>query len=339
MWAVHNLTRFKTDRTFARDADGAEIFVVAVRATLAIGSDGAVVVAENQQDVCLAPSHFGEPESSSLRYDADLVRTKPGTDVVLHALAHSADERPVPFVDVGFRVGPMVKKLRVVGDRVWERSSRGVSPGSPLPFITMPICYERAWGGKLPQSEARDPGNPVGVGRCAVPGEAVPNCELVEDPIQSPSHDGPPAGFGPIACHWLSRSRFAGTFDDAWKRERRPLVPRDFSDAYFRCAPLDQQIDGFLQGGEEVVLFGLSPEGLLRFRLPRISIGFSTRISGGIEHHRGELHTVVIEPEQQRLVMVWQTALPCHNTLYSLEETVVFEKERLRSEPGDPTLI
>jgi hypothetical protein len=37
--------------------------------------------------------------------------------------------------------------------------------------------------------------------------------------------------------------------------------------------------------------------------------------------------------------MVWQTALPCHNTLYSLEETVVFEKERLRSEPGDPTLI
>ena len=84
MWAVTNQTKFKADRAVARSAAGAEIWIVAVRATFSVSLDGRVTVADDQDDVCLAPKYFGEPGGSSLRYDLDLVRTKPGTDVVLH---------------------------------------------------------------------------------------------------------------------------------------------------------------------------------------------------------------------------------------------------------------
>jgi hypothetical protein len=46
-------------------------------------------------------------------------------------------------------------------------------------------------------------------------------------------------------------------------------------------------------------------------------------------HHSPNLHTVIIEPDEQRLIMVWNIALPCHHTLYTLEKTIVFEKEQL----------
>lgn len=335
MWAIDNQTEFKVDRTFARDPSGAEIWIVAVRGTFSIQDDGAVVSAKEQQEVCLAPVFFGSAGSSSLRYEVDLVRTKPGTDVVVHAHAHAPGRRPMPFVDVGFRVGPVTKGLRIVGDRVWQKKLLGVGASAPKPFIVKPIRYEGAWGGRLPKGEAMHPENPVGVGRSANPGDPIPNCELLGTPIDSPHYSGMPAGFGPIPCNWAPRAKLAGTYDDRWKQHRRPLVPEDFQDSYFRCAPLDQQVDGFLRGGEEVRLLNLSAEGFLSFQLPRITLGFSTRIAGDAVDHRGRLHTVIIEPEERRLIMVWQSALPCHHTLYSLEGTVVFAKKRLFAEPGE----
>lgn len=237
----------------------------------------------------------------------------------------------MPFVDVSWWVGPLAKHLRIVGDRTWEKGLLGFSTSEPQPFIDMPISYERALGGLLTDEEnsLRDQENSVGIGRLPITGKPVPNCEYPGEPVRHPKVKIRPAGFGPIPCDWQSRSKLAGTYDDAWQKGRQPLLPRDFQDAYYRCAPVDQQVNGFLQGGEEVVLRNLSPEGLLRFRLPRISLGFITRIDGGTTHHRGQLYTVIIEPEEHRLIMVWQTALPCHHTLYTLKETVVIEKKHL----------
>lgn len=332
MWAVTNKTRFNVARAFARDAQGAEVWIVVVRATFSIASDGPdaqVAVASEQHDVCLSPQYFGEPGRTSLRYDLDVVRTKPGTDVVLHAHAHAPGGQPARTVDVGVAVGPMVKRLRVVGDRVWRKGWRAVSPSDPEPFVSLPIRYEQAWGGQLTDSDARDQFNPVGVGADDTPGAPVPNIEYLDHPIESSRGTSSPAGFGPIPCDWQPRRKLAGTYDETWQRERQPLVPADFQDAYFRCAPTDQQVDGFLRGGEDVVLHNLTPTGLLRFRLPRVSLGFRTRFGRRAIHHRGQLHTVIIEPEERRFTMVWQSALPCHHTLYELQDTLIVEKQRV----------
>ncbi len=105
-----------------------------------------------------------------------------------------------------------------------------------------------------------------------------------------------------------------------------PLVPEDFDDCYHQCAPDDQQAQGHLEGGEPVELRNLTPEGLLRFQLPRVPLGFMTRLAGESRHHHGTLHTVVVEPDCRRLLMLWYTEVPCHHTLYTLEGTRVVEK-------------
>ncbi len=329
MWAINNRTRFEAGRAFARDADGAEIWIVALRATFSFDREGRVSIAENQQRVCVAPIYFNAPTDSSLRYDMDIVRSKPGTDIIVHAHAHTPDGKPAPHVDVAWTVGPLSKALRVFGDRVWELRSSTLMPSEPTPFVKFPIRYEHAWGGWMPQGDVRDSMNPVGVGRVAAPGKPVPNCEHPDNPIRSSLYKGHPAGFGPIPYHWQPRVALAGTYDDTWKRTRQPLIPNDFQDAYLRCAPVDQQVNGFLTGGEDVVLRNLTPDGIVRFRLPRIGLGFTTRIGGENVHHAHAMHTVIIEPEDRQIILVWQTSLPCHHTLYTLEETTIFEKELL----------
>jgi hypothetical protein len=49
---------------------------------------------------------------------------------------------------------------------------------------------------------------------------------------------------------------------------------------------------------------------LLRFELPRIYLTFTTHIRSRQEEHRAHLATVLLLPEEKRLAMVWQTALP-----------------------------
>ncbi|MBK9259433.1 MAG: DUF2169 domain-containing protein [Polyangiaceae bacterium] len=329
MWTIDNQTPFEAERAFVRDCDGVEVWLVAVRATFLFDAHGQLTIAPEQQKVCTAPVFFDDPGCSSLQYESDLQRTKLGTDIILNASAHAPSDKPVSFVDAGWTVGPLNKGLRVFGDRIWERRVGGLCPSAPLPFRTMPIRYERAWGGPLPQGIGRSPENPAGMGRDALPGKPVPNCTFIDDPIATPRYEGRPAGFGPIACHWRPRVSLAGTYDDNWKQTRLPLVPADFQNAYFQCAPADQQVAGFLTGGERVLLKNLTPEGLVSFHLPRIALGFRTEIGGRVVHHERALHSVIIEPDERRLVMVWHTALSCHHTLYTLKRTIVFQKRNL----------
>ena len=53
MWAIDNQTPFAVDRSFVRDRDGAEIWLVAVRGTFDIGPAGKCSLAEIQDDVAL----------------------------------------------------------------------------------------------------------------------------------------------------------------------------------------------------------------------------------------------------------------------------------------------
>uniref|UniRef100_UPI003A9571EC DUF2169 domain-containing protein n=1 Tax=Marinomonas gallaica TaxID=1806667 RepID=UPI003A9571EC len=62
---------------------------------------------------------------------------------------------------------------------------------------------------------------------------------------------------------------------------RWPKLPLDFDFAYWNAAPKDQQID-YPQGGEDVVLIGLHPQGTLRFKLPVPDIKLLLRLEAGV---------------------------------------------------------
>jgi hypothetical protein len=328
VWALDNATPFAAERGFARNRDGAEVWLVAVKGTFSIAPDGGWSVAEKQEPVLLAPKYLKEPGRSSLRYEADLILTKPTTDVLLHGSAHAPRGEPSPQVLVTLSVGPILKTLRVTGDRSWTDARSDKRLTDPAPFVRMPLSYERAVGGVGPEGNVREARNPVGTGFVTprarhADGTRAPNVEHVAG-----DRTTEPAGFGPLARDWSPRLERAGTYDAAWMERRRPLVPADFEDRFFQAAPDDQQTPRHLVGGEPVDLVNLTPEGTWRFRLPRIAIGATMSFRGRGEHQSFKLHTVILEPDLRRVLMVWHMALECRYSVYDIRSCRVFLKER-----------
>jgi hypothetical protein len=118
-----------------------------------------------------------------------------------------------------------------------------------------------------------------------------------------------PAGFGPIDPAWMPRLALAGTYDAHWSRTKSPLLPDDFDPAYASSSPTDQRPPTPLVGGEEVELVNMTPEGALLFTLPRLSLEFTSRFGPRREPHPSRLASVIIEPDERRLCMVWQSTL------------------------------
>jgi hypothetical protein len=122
----------------------------------------------------------------------------------------------------------------------------------------------------------------------------------------------------------------AGTYDDKWAKERQPLLALDFDERFYQCAPPDQQTKGFLVGGELIELINMTPSGRLSFRLPRVTFGFKTDFEDGTSmSHRANLHTVIVEPDVPRIMVVWHTQLPCHHKVLKLKTTNVTLKRRV----------
>jgi hypothetical protein len=287
------------------------------------------------------PEYNGEPGKSSIKYESDLILTKKTTDVIVVGHAYAPNGRPVEDLDVGFRVGPVQKVLRVFGDRTWT----GFGPSAPRPFVKMPLVYERAFGGVDKKSEHPERDwewrNPVGTGfavkKANLADVPLPNIEYPDKPFRSWDDRHAPAGFGAICSHWQPRAGFAGKYDDKWMKERQPLLPADFNDHFFQCAPTDQQAPEFLRGGEPVALLNLTQGGNLKFFLPRVSLGFETHFYTGASeiHKMRQFHTVIVEPDFPRISLVWHTALPCHFRVHKLDRTIVTLKRRIGDRPEE----
>jgi hypothetical protein len=335
MWQLDNRTPFAAERAWVRDRDGAEVWLVAVKATFDIQPDGTTTVAKEQPPVLRMPVHHGEPALSSIKYEADLVLTKHTTDIIVVGHAHAPAGQAVTHLDCGFKVGPVQKLLRVYGERRWGRFGAGEAQH----FGRVPLLYERAYGG----ADARAGGdasqwevrNPVGMGLYLAAEHAreqpLPQIEDPQQPITSWDDRHPPAGFGAIASHWQPRAAFAGTYGEEWQKTRAPLLAADMDDRFYQCAPPDQQAPQFLRGGEPVILQNLSALGRIAFSLPKLYFGFETRfLDGSREQHPNKaLHTVILEPDFPRVSLVWHTALPCHFKVHKLDRTLITLKTDL----------
>jgi len=295
-------------------------------------------VADEQLEVCLTPKYSGEPVKSSLLYDSDFARAKVTTDIILNGSAYVPHGKAKSEVVVTLRVGELTKSLIVKGDRYWMAGLIGITLGAPAAFTKMPIIYERAFGGAVrspsePNEYAWDPRNPIGTGfaskRTDLLGQRAHNVFSTGHGASSGERNREPAGFGAIPSHWSPRVKMAGTCDAKWQAERSPLLPYDLDDRFYQCAPTDQQYPQFLKGGERVELTNLTRDGHLAFDLPRVILGFQTDFGGTRINHRANLHTVILEPDFPRVVMVWHTALPCHQNVLKLRKTRIFEKTLL----------
>jgi hypothetical protein len=328
MWDVVNHTPFAADGSWWRDRNGIHTWLVGVKATYDILPNGSVSLSETQPAPLLAPVYFGEDGLSSLRYDTEIAPPKPTTDILLNATAHAPGGRPSTRFRAGFRLGPVYKVVEIHGIRAWVEGAFGLTVSSAAPVASLPVRYESAYGGydatdHDPARQALEPRNPVGTGiaadRSRLVGQRVP-C------ISYPGKDfadAIPAGLGAIPDHWSPRRELQGTYDEAWQKSRRPLLAKDWSPESLQAAPADQRPPVHLRGGEPVELSNLHLSGHLSFALPMVELRFTTRIDLREESHSGILSSVIIEPDDARLILIWTTSISCPTDPDFLEETVV----------------
>lgn len=310
--------------------------VVIIKGSFDTGdSDKGAMVSEKQAEICLEDVYWGEPGKFSLKYETDTAISKPGTDVVLIGKARS-QRGQVKQLDVNLSVGALRKTVRVFGNRYWERSATGWSMTEPEPFESLPLVYEYAYGGTDPWQEQDDPPstymlNPVGQGFAgkkshqATDKIPLPNLELPDQLISDIRQQPKPAGFGFVARNWEPRSLMMGTYDEAWEKQRNPLLPADFNPASYAAASQGLSADHHFSGGETVSIDNVSPNGQINFQLPQRRIKVVSYINQSRVEHEPLMDTVVIEPHRNRVMISWRIAIRCHWNLSMIEWIKVLE--------------
>lgn len=333
---IDNRTAFTADALHLVDEEFRPLLTLIVKASLDILPGGSLARSAESLPLELG-GQFQYPEAegeSSYRYEPEAAPYKLATDVVL--LAHAYAPGPgTARMDIRFRVGPVAKSAHVWGDRTWFRSLGIVRMSRPAVFTSLPITYERAFGG-WDRSAGKsvycyEPRNPVGQGFHALPSThqeaaALPNIEDPTHPIVRPHDTPPPAGFGFVSPNWQPRARLAGTFDAAWSKHRCPLLPTDFDRRHFNAASPGLVAPGYLRGNEEVQACGLSPEPTLRFCLPGIPAPTAV-IHLQRQHDQApplRLDTVIVDLDARRLVMLWRATVPLDDGPHALRG-VLFE--------------
>jgi hypothetical protein len=337
---------------FADDEPMRRRGMVVAKATLRIGEAGEVTLdrddplpilrADQQTELGLLP-----------RDDLPL----PGDDfqVITLGQARAPEGASVPSMRVELAVGEVRRQLWVYGDRWWQQDG---TPTRPQPFSAMPLTWERAFGGTCeveldreapldvawplnPQGRGFDPGPAAdGLARQLgapeayprVPGpRPLPNVEHPQAPIEHPEDTPLPAG-------WATLPLGSGI----WALKAMGVDP-----AAAMTPGSGQQLPGEHTPGPArmyrahpdwvipqppamaaVELVGLTPEGWLSFRLPRLRVLADYCLGG--RHGTRELRprVLLLLPEERRLALIYQH-------LFSLTFRPAEERAmRLRLEQG-----
>lgn len=327
MLQIRNETAFAAERGILLDKAANQVWTVILKATYQLQPDGTLSLAAEQEPVCRVPRYRGDPASTSLIRECEMVVDHPGTDIILNGSAYAPGGEPVRQLDASLRVGSLYKVIRVFGDRYWERGLLRPRMSAPAQFTTLPLSYEFAYGGRAEdEQEQFEPRNPVGRGftlRAPDDGSRVPNLEEPGHLISSWNDRPPPASFGAIASWWFPRSKYVGTCDQQWREERMPLWPADHDLRHHRSAHPDLVSDEPLRLGESVELQNLTPGGVMRFRLPKIYPTVEAIV--GRERYRQEvqLDRVIIEPDDGKVLLVWRASLNCGRDARRVRQSII----------------
>jgi hypothetical protein len=333
-----NSTRMIAGYTMGMEPSGRELLVVVVKGTFQIPTtqNDALKLHEEQVPLVMSDVFFGEPGLSAPKYEIDFAPRKHKCDVLLNGTAYAPDGRPTERVIVGLRIGGWSKSFAVVGDRFWYAAD-SVRATAPRPFTTMPINYDRAFGGADTRHE--DPGqhaafmpNPSGRGfhKHMIPewlqGSPLPNTEELRQSVDAPDGAYRPMAFGPIGRQWEPRYEYAGTYDQKWLDDLFPFLPADFDEQYYQSAPFDQQLPKPVVE-QRVALLNLTREGRRDFVLPQFEAPIHIfPKKGEREDVVAPLDTIVIEPDLERVTMTWRIARPLKRNMFEIAQVLVGRK-------------
>ncbi len=330
-----------------QDDLGQPIFSVLVKRTYDIVPDKPVTRAQKDEPLTEIDRYYdmGDPQTSTVQFESDLVPYKALTDVVFIGKALAPEGKPVYGMDVGIQVeGLGAKIVRVIGPRrcVYQNGRPPIFT-PPEPFTEMEIRYDNAYGGKdkksLPDFPFHYPRNDMGKGfalknrKDLIEGMELPT---IEDPADmlTPDRiiiDGPenwhkapmPFGLGWFPRTGYPRAFYAGSVPGfiypgtVTKEEFLGYVVKDHI-ALARRFKLPGFDPRFLQGAsqglslprlagkETLKLRGLTVEGMLKFSLPDEMPKLQMDIGFGAKDMEPVLDTVCIRGEERQVDLVWR---------------------------------
>lgn len=214
-------------------------------------------------------------------FEADQPFRKGGVDLFVVGSACTPARQAQQQLKVSVAVGKFSFSALVFGTRVWreKRSGRGLVPSDPVPFVTLPLTAENAFGGQvvIDGLVSPHPDNPKGMGLYADEASALHQpLPCIEDPqaLIGTWGDRPdPVLFG--VCRLQSGQRLRSAIELVDGRLER-VTSRLFNTAYPRAvAPKAEP-------GDTIVLTGFAHEGPIELKVPpshllvRLTLGATT---------------------------------------------------------------
>lgn len=279
----------------------------------------------------------GEPGLSAPYFESDWAFRKRLCDIILKATAYAPDNTPRTSIPVKFKLAACEKKLRVIGPRNWEPAALGgITTTAPKAVASMPITYSRSYGGSWFDDEEAPVAfmdNPVGCGfgkrrhHAQMLGTTAPCIGPFDEDFSLHTKPFAPCSFGPLGRNWTARSQYAGTYDENWKANVFPLLPQDFDERFYQCAPQDQQIP-YPKGGEVVSLWNLHPKRKqLHFTLPSdLHLPMVAIMRKGDQLPiESVVDTITIDADSEKISLVWRAQLPINRSIREIATLAVGE--------------
>jgi hypothetical protein len=330
------------------DKSGRDVAVCVAKLAFKVTPDG-------RPTISFRPVLFGESADGhgAIKFPAELVDDKPGTDVGLVGHAHPQRGKPVIQSMIWVQAGGARKVVNVFGPRRFVTDFKGaVVPGpSQLWEEPVPLRYDHCYGGHdhAGRDYSSEPFNPAGRGYVRPDGGVDPKT-LVGKPawVLEPVNDGRAAPskagqlvqlahrshgcFAPIPEHFEPRRKLAGTHDIEWAKKRSPIRPKDFDVLHNCWATPELHFSSPLTTDTPFEIAGVIPEGVWRFKLPLYGMEFESTIFGEKTTRESHLDSVLIDADERVVELTFRASFLLPRKWAHLERIVARGLGRLPDE-------
>lgn len=254
------------------------------------------------------------------------VPPKPWFDLLLDACAVSPNGRPASSIDVAVdyeRQGRQhrLAALRAFSPRIWIKDFGQLKASELGPSLRIPLLRPFAFGGQTLDARGNslvDEHNPDGMGFYGTAAQAasapLPWMQALDKPLRywDDTVAEQALGLGLVPAHHQPRRALQGSFDDAWRQSRAPLLPLDHDPRHRNAAPQSLQLAESPRPGDVLALHHMGTEPLMRFVWPRVALVAQAETAGGTLLPPQELRwdTLAVDTEQADASLVWRALLP-----------------------------
>jgi hypothetical protein len=242
---------------------------------------------------------------------ADNAPHKLGFEMIICGYGHQSTAQAK--FECSVRWGDQDVSLQAMGPRLWQSTlvqGAGAVEGSLLEEVQhVPLHPAFTWGGIAPQIVQE---NPAGMGQPHHEMKALGNCApmpwLQDKRLGRATALLPPKAlaFGPWDSSAAQRQRHAGTYDQAWQRERAPLPPLDQKAAFFNQASPLLQWTRPPPAGQDMTLLGMSRYGTRRLHWP----GVQVQVTHAQTARQLQPDTCLVSTEDDAFALLWRCILP-----------------------------